>query len=772
MDRKYITPEHLAACKSIVTFEWSRDDETIFYVTNLNRFFQVWAVPSRGGYPRQLTMQEDGDVRDLRISPDGSLIAFVVDSGGKEDYNLCVIPATGGNLRRINGDFKISLPMFRWSPDNSRIAFISEKDGAYNIAAIDVNSCEVEWITNTPDLKMELDWAGDGKKIAFTSVSDKLRSDICIVDLATKELTNITSGLKGENQTPEFSPDGKILGFTSDSNGSKNACIIYLDMGKTVWMPAKDCERYFGRWNCSGDKFTYLENHEAEFSVYQWNFPPTTGRRISPDGYAAGKAKFSNNDDRIAMLLSSPSRPPEIYVKENKSFRKITDSTLFGIDPDSFVAPEKIRYRSSEGLEIPALFYKPKDMENYPALIWIHGGPTGQHLNMWNVFVQLFLLKGIAVLAPNIRGSSGYGRDFENMVYHDWGGGDLEDIAHAVKFLRRESGADPEKIIVGGGSYGGYLTMMAVSKYPDLWAAGINIMGPVNLETLYHQSASWMKPILQEKYGFLPPEEDPEYYRDRSSINFVDDVKCPLLLLYGENDPRVPVNEMDQLREKLTNGGKTFEYELFGDEGHSMSRLETRIQVFQRMLRFIEEKVLQEKIVEQTAPQNIEDPVEQKMEQPEEIIAEEMTEQIGEQPVGQPTEEPVEVMAEPSVEKSEEQPEEQNVEQPEEQIAKQPEAAVDDIADVAVVEETETDTETEPEPEPEPEPVQEPVTDPSADIDIDTGTDADVAADIDTEQVESQAADVGTDANTTEADADPAPDVAVVPGDDTDIKNS
>ncbi len=603
MDRKNITPEHLAASKSIVTFEWSRDDEIIFYITNLNRFFQIWAVPSRGGYPRQLTLQEDGDVRDLRISPDGSFIAFAVDSGGKEDYSLCIIPSSGGNCRRINKDLKIVLPVFRWSPDNSRIAFISEKNGTYNIAAVDVNSCEVEWITDTPDLKMELDWSGDGRKIAYTSVSDKLRSDIFIVDLETKESTNITAGLKGENQTPQFSPDGKILGFTSDSNSSKNACIIYLDMGKTLWMPEKDCERYFGRWNNSGDKFTYLENHEADFAVYQWNFPPTTGRRISPDGYAAGKAKFANNDDRIAMLLSSPSRPPEIYVKENKSFRKITDSTLFGVDPDIFVAPEKIRYWSSEGMEIPALFYKPAGGGNYPALIWIHGGPTGQHLNLWNVFIQLFLLKGIAVLAPNIRGSSGYGRDFENMVYHDWGGGDLEDIAHAVKYLRRETEADPDKIIVGGGSYGGYLTMMAVSKYPDLWAAGINIMGPVNLETLYNESASWMKPILREKYGFLPPDEDPEYYRDRSPIHFAEEVKCPLLLMYGKNDPRVPVNEMEQLKEKLRSGSKIFEEELFEDEGHSMSRLETRIKVFKRMLKFIGENVLTEKKNAEDIPQ-------------------------------------------------------------------------------------------------------------------------------------------------------------------------
>lgn len=599
MDRKSITPEHLAACKSIITFEWSRDDETIFFITNLNRLFQIWAVPSRGGYPRQLTAQEDGDIRDIKISPDGSSIAFMLDSGGKEDYDLCIIPATGGDLRRINGELKISQPVFRWSPDGSRIAFISEKDGAYNIVAVDVLSCDADWITDSPQLKMELDWSGDGGKIAFTSISDKLRSDICIVDLATKEVTNITSGLKGENQSPVFSPDGEILGFTSDSNGSKNACIIYLNMGRTIWMPEKDCERYFGRWDNSGEKFTYLENHDAEYAVYQWNFPPTAGKRISPDGYAAGKAKFANNDDRVAMLMSSPSRPPEIYVKENKSFRKITDSTLFGVDPDIFVAPEKIRYWSSEGMEIPALYYKPEGVENFPALIWIHGGPTGQHLNLWNVFIQLFLLKGIAVLAPNIRGSSGYGRDFENMVYHDWGGGDLEDIAHAVKYLKRESGADPDKIIVGGGSYGGYLTMMAVSKYPDLWAAGINIMGPVNLETLYNKSASWMKPILREKYGFLPPEEDPDYYKERSPLNFIEDVKCPLLLLYGKNDPRVPVDEMEQLKEKLRSRGKTFEEELFEDEGHSMSRLETRIQVFRRMLRFIEENVLQEKLPEQ-----------------------------------------------------------------------------------------------------------------------------------------------------------------------------
>lgn len=602
MEKSEITAKHLAANKTILDFQWSKDDDFIFYVTNLGKYYRVWAVPARGGYPRLMAILDEGDVKTIKVSPDGKTMAILVDYDGKENYKIFLLSTGGGIPRYITENIKLSLPFLDWSPDSSRIGLIAEKDGKYNIAALDIETKALLWLTDTDNLKMDLNWAKDGKQIAYTSFQDKLKADICIVNLDTSEVSNMTVGIGGENTGPHFSPDSKTLAFTSDSKGTKNVVLMEVETRKTMWMPEKKCERHFARWNHKGDRFVYIENEDAELTAFEWDYPPKSARRITPEGYLCACLRYSNNDDKIAVLLSTPNRPTEIYIKEKKAFRKITDSTIFGLQPDNFVKPEKVKYKSFDELEIPALYYKPENIEKYPVLIWIHGGPTSQHFNGWNPFIQLFLLNNIAVLAPNVRGSTGYGTEFENKVFHDWGGGDLQDIAYAVEFLKEDHNADMEKVIVAGGSYGGYMTMMAVTKKPDLWAAGINSMGPVNLETSYNNSTSWLKPILNQKYGFKPPEEDPDYYQDRSPINFVENINCPLLILYGKNDPRVSVNEMEQLREKLSMEGKVFEEELFETEGHSMARLETRIALFERMMKFIDRYVFGKEILEEEMP--------------------------------------------------------------------------------------------------------------------------------------------------------------------------
>ncbi|MCE1248982.1 MAG: prolyl oligopeptidase family serine peptidase [Firmicutes bacterium] len=592
MDRKSITAKLLAANKSIVDCEWNKNDDGIFFVSNMGDTFQVWTMPARGGFPRQLTVIEQGDVKSIKLSPDGDKLAILVDYDGKEDYRIFVIPAEGGEAKVVSAGLKLTLPPFDWSPDSKRLAVIPEKDGKYNIASFDVESGEIEWHTDSPDLKMELDWAKNGKWIAYTSMYGKMKADICSVDLETKEVRNFTSGFGGENTGPKFSPDCNTIAFTSDAKGSKNAVLMEVETLKSQWIPAKNCEWIFSRWNHKGDKFLCCKNEDAELTVFEWDFPSMKARMVTPGGYSGAGARFSHNDEKLAIALHSAQKTADIYIKEQQSFRKITDTAIFGLQPENFVQPEKIRYKSFDDLEIPALYYKPVDTENYPVVVWIHGGPTAQHFNTWNTIIQLFVLNGIAVFAPNPRGSSGYGKEFENMIYHDWGKADLEDIAGIVEYLKTDSKADTTKVIAAGGSYGGYMTMMAVTKKPELWAAGINLMGPVNLETLYKESAPWLVEVLREKYGFLPPEQDGEFYTDRSPINFISDVKCPLLLIYGKNDPRVTLNEMTQLKERLREDRKYFEEEVLGSEGHSMARLETRIDVFEKMLSFINRHVL------------------------------------------------------------------------------------------------------------------------------------------------------------------------------------
>lgn len=598
MKKEKITAEHIAAIKSIYDFCFSMDDKYLYYVTNLGEYFRVWAIPSGGGYPRQLSILENGDVKGIKLSPDGNTLALCVDYQGKEEFEIFTLPAEGGIPRKISENVKISMPVFEWSPDSNKIAVLDKNDEIFNVAVIEIDTLKVTHLTDSADVKLELDWSPDGEWIAYTSYEEPLRSNIIMVNTSTRETRNLTWNLKGENTGGKFSPDGKAIGFTSDSMGTRSVVLMNLETNEARWIAEKDCEQAFLRWKPSGDKFAYLRNKDSDLSIHETDYPPTESRRLSTTGLFGTQVRYPHQGDKIALKLAGPNRPGEIYLREAKTLRKITNCTVFGMQPEHFVEPEKVRYKSFDDLEIPALYYKPKDTVNYPVLVWIHGGPTGQHYNLWDPFIQLFTLNGIAVFAPNVRGSTGFGREFENKVFHDWGGGDLEDVVRGLEYIKSDPNADQEKIMVSGGSYGGYMTMMAVTRYPEKWACGMNFMGPVNLETFYHTSTPWMRPVLAKKYGFKPPDEDPEYYYNRSPINFIDRIKCPVLILYGKNDPRVPIEEMFQLREKMEAEGIVYEHEVFETEGHTIDRLQTRIKVFKRMLQFMKKYVIEQETVE------------------------------------------------------------------------------------------------------------------------------------------------------------------------------
>jgi dipeptidyl aminopeptidase/acylaminoacyl peptidase len=581
----------LPAIREIGDFCFSGDDRQIFYATNLGERFEIWAINSGGGYPRLVSLLDEGDVKALEVSPDGEWIAFVADVSGLEEFRLYVMPSSGGIPVRLGRDLSIPFPAFTWSPCSRSLALVALREDTHNVAQVDAATGEARWITDTRDLKTGVHWSPDGDWIAYTSLTRPLRSDICLLSVRDGSIRNLTGMLEGENTGAFFSPDGKSVAFTSDARGIKNVLIMNVEARSACWMNQKDNEQTFLRWNCRGDRFAFLVNHEAELAIMESDFPPTGACRLVPPGYVGSHVRFGNKTGQVAMKISSATQPPELFVKKDRGIRKLTESLPHGLSPGGFTAPEKIRYLSFDHREIPALYYKPQGVTGYPVIVWIHGGPTGQHFDGWSTFIQLFVSSGFAVLAPNVRGSTGYGKEFENLNFRDWGGGDLKDVVAGMEFVYSDENADPEKVIVGGGSYGGYLAMMAAARHPDLWRAGINWMGPINLKTLYETSSPWRKGILEKKFGFKPPEEDLAFYKSRSPLSFAENVKCPILLIYGKNDPRVPITEMEQLREKLRQAGKTFQEEVLEGEGHGLSRPAARLSVYGTMIDFISRHV-------------------------------------------------------------------------------------------------------------------------------------------------------------------------------------
>jgi dipeptidyl aminopeptidase/acylaminoacyl peptidase len=257
------------------------------------------------------------------------------------------------------------------------------------------------------------------------------------------------------------------------------------------------------------------------------------------------------------------------------------------------VEPYLVHYPSRDGKwTISAFLYVPFNMarnSQNAAIVYVHGGPQAQSMNTFNRFIQHAASEGYMVLAPNYRGSTGYGKEFEKANLFDMGGGDLDDVLAGAEWIKQTGHLDPKKIVVMGGSYGGYLSMMAVTKAPDLWAAGVPIVPFVNWFTEIENEDPVLREIDLATMG--DPGKNKARYEERSPINFIDRIKAPLYLLAGGNDPRCPKSEAQQVIDAIKKRGGVVEYKVYENEGHGFARVENQIDAYKRVSDFLKAHV-------------------------------------------------------------------------------------------------------------------------------------------------------------------------------------
>jgi dipeptidyl aminopeptidase/acylaminoacyl peptidase/quinol monooxygenase YgiN len=281
----------------------------------------------------------------------------------------------------------------------------------------------------------------------------------------------------------------------------------------------------------------------------------------------------------------------------SRKLTQVTKSDLAGIDPETFAEPELIKYKTFDGREFPAWFYVPKrsndGVRRPPAkpslrtvIVSVHGGPEGQERPGFNALYQYYLSRGYAILAPNVRGSTGYGKTYSHLDDVEKREDSVHDLAAAVDWLTTKGGADKKRIAIMGGSYGGYMTMAAITLYPDLWAAAVNTVGIVNWETFLMNTSGYRRRQREVEYGRL--DKNLAFLRAISPIQKVDRIKTPLFVIHGKNDPRVPYTEAEQIVASLKKRGATVEYKLFDDEGHGISKRKNRLELYPLVADFLD----------------------------------------------------------------------------------------------------------------------------------------------------------------------------------------
>lgn len=577
--------------KKVGPFEWATNSRDLFFLTNRKGTLNIWKTSPDFKDPLQMTYF-DSNISSLKVSPDGKKVAFLADTGGSERYELFLSDIEFRDIKKIDTEWTIEFPDFSWAPDSERIVYIAKKAGYYNLYIISVNSGKVEQITDTPEFKRDPGWSGKGNFIAFFSMEEKQRGHVAVLSTENGKIVKITEGLKGVNSYPRWSPLSDTLLFVSDGKGMKRLGIISFPEKDLKWLPFDGYEENLPEWSPDGKKILYISNINGIMKLFIYHIKEDKREDAGFSTGVTSSGRWSPDGKLIAFRHHNFEKPADIYVTDGKEIRQVTFN--LSCELPYVGGAEQVYYKSFDNKDIPAFLYSPSEKGPHPAVIWVHGGPASQHFNGWEPLFHLLLSAGIAVLAPNIRGSTGKGRDYEYAIYRDWGGADLQDIIYGVRYLRELDRIRPEKIAVGGASYGGFMTMTALVKYPDLWACGINSIGPVNLGTFYIHTSRWLRELLINKYGFKSPEEDRDFYYERSPVNFIDELKAPLLLIYSDDDVRVPRIEMEQLLDRLKEYGKEFDLVLFSDEGHSSIFSKHELKRYRLILDFLKKHLMSE----------------------------------------------------------------------------------------------------------------------------------------------------------------------------------
>lgn len=580
---------------------WSPYGREIAFTTDITGRGNLWKVLAAGGWPMQLTVSNDRQ-SGATWSPDGKWIVYQQDHGGDEIWHLYAIPGDGGAPILLAGDADTAVSDPAWSPDGSQLLVMvkSKQASVAEIGVLDWKTRKLRVLTHerTRDHRwVPVAWAPDRKAVYANRINAAFTaSEVWRIGLdgSARKL----APAKGDAlvMASAVSPDGKEVLLSSNAkNGSDNVALLDVATGQLRWVTDTGWSAKPGGFSPDGRSFTYILNIDGSYQTWLVSLATLQAHELKfPGGMAvpAGSpSAFLPDGKNLLIGFQNAQRPDDLWVYDlaTDQPRQLTFSGLAALKPSRIPEAQLVHYRSFDGEMISAFMWMPFNLKrdgSNPAVVLPHGGPTGQTRNTFNALAAALASRGYICILPNVRGSTGYGIAFEKANYKDFGGGDLKDAVYAAKFLTATGYADAKRIGIAGGSYGGYMTLIAVGKTPDVWAAGVSQYGILSWFTMLEHS----DPLLREyEIGKLgDPVKDRKVYEDASPVTYLADVKAPLLLLQGDNDIRVPKEETVQAVKLLKEHGKTVGVHYYPDEGHGFMKRENRIDAMNRTLEWFD----------------------------------------------------------------------------------------------------------------------------------------------------------------------------------------
>ncbi|MBM3925209.1 MAG: S9 family peptidase [SAR202 cluster bacterium] len=550
----------LAATNSKVEhLDLSPDGKRIAYVSAQSGGYDLWVCDIDGKNNRRLVDMYPEECLNPSWSPDGQWVAWTARNDAfkiRADGSEPPINLTYGWGPSRGHEF------IRWTPDGKRIVFIHIGGNGYMQVcsvptAVPTGKIRPHWITNEEFNSTDVFVSPDGKHVCFMSdrsgYADFKRMDVWIAPIEGGEARNMTPNtFEHYDYRPRWSTDGKKLVFTSDKSNFRKVGVIDVATGKISFPTSGDYDEYNPRVSPDGKWIAYVANMGWTFQVIKvaidGSSKPaqlTKGDAVHGgfDAYQVrGTIRWTPDSKSIVATRMDHAHTSEVIVipAEGGEPKQITNVMPKGLENFNFVKPELIKYKSKDGLEVPAFLYRPPNAGNKktPLIIYARANTKGLHVRGFYPIIQYFVSKGYSVVAPEVRGSAGLGKQYEFLNYGDWGGGDIDDFAYSALHLIEQGLVDKDKVVMQGGSTGGFFVCDMIFRYPDLLKAAICFYGPPDLIHSWRMSNGAGKPVLGDVVAGDRggPDMNPEHWMKRSLIYNIDKVKTPLLILWGDRD--------------------------------------------------------------------------------------------------------------------------------------------------------------------------------------------------------------------------------------------
>ncbi len=581
----------LTAVNRIRNHKLSPDGEQIAFIWDREDQSDVYVMSSSGGWPRRVSNRRAAAAywadEVPQWSPDGQWLAFTMQG------HVHVVHTSGGLPQKIS-DFAPSAFAPVWLPDSNQLVVSVERNDQVQLLLTDRNGRWPRQLVQTPGDAWNSKPSPNGRFLLFTHrpFDDMNRLDIWLVEMETGQVRELTHTPQLRNWGGIWSPNGQQIAFVSQRPEFNEVWLVRPDGSGLRQLSQEAADFADLAWSPDGSQIACSVNRQGAYELALLDAKSGKVQTVRAGKGIHALPQWSPDGSFLTVEFEDALQPPDLYkivVGDDRIAERVSQLTFSNppaLASNQLVTPKVVSYKSSDGLEIPAFLYRPANA-NGAAVVYPHGGPSSLYNFGWDIVAQYFVAKGYTWLAPNYRGSTGYGVTFEQANYNDWGLGDTQDCLAGARYLHQFAEIDPERIGIFGSSYGGYMTACCLSRDPDyLFACGVNKYGDANIISSWAQCNRDLRLYTEIFLGH--PAKNRPVHLAASPIAEVENVQKPVFVAHGLDDTVVPPQSSEEWVEALRRAGKTFEYKTYAGEAHGFLQRKTILDFYGRMETFLD----------------------------------------------------------------------------------------------------------------------------------------------------------------------------------------